>query len=54
MNSPQITTRNNSTVLVSVVIPTKGRPIIVQRAVKSALNQTLRIAPGKAILFMGG
>ena len=42
MNSPQFTTRDSSTALVSVVIPTKGRPIIVQRAVKSVLNQTLQ------------
>jgi glycosyltransferase involved in cell wall biosynthesis len=42
MNSSEITTRNDSSVLVSVVIPTKGRPIIVLRAAKSALNQTLR------------
>lgn len=42
MNSSEITTRRDSSVLVSVVIPTKGRPIIVLRAVKSALNQTLR------------
>jgi glycosyltransferase involved in cell wall biosynthesis len=42
MNSCEITTRNDFLLLVSVVIPTKGRPIIVLRAVKSALNQTLR------------
>ena len=42
MNSPEVTIRNGPAVLVSVVIPTKGRPTIVQRAVKSALNQTLR------------
>ena len=42
MNSPQITTRNGASALVSVVIPTRGRPTTLQRAVKSVLNQTLR------------
>jgi glycosyltransferase involved in cell wall biosynthesis len=42
MNSQQTTIRDGTSVLVSVVIPTKGRPTIVQRAVKSALNQSLQ------------
>jgi glycosyltransferase involved in cell wall biosynthesis len=42
MNSPQITDRIVAPILVSVVIPTKGRSGIVPRAVKSALGQSLR------------
>jgi glycosyltransferase involved in cell wall biosynthesis len=42
MSSPQRTNRIDPIILVSVVIPTRGRPRIVQRAVKSALSQTLR------------
>lgn len=41
MNDSQITTRIEPTALVSVVIPTRGRPKTVQRAVKSALRQSL-------------
>jgi glycosyltransferase involved in cell wall biosynthesis len=42
MSNGQIPTRIGPPVRVSVVIPTKGRPGIVQRAVKSALGQTFR------------
>lgn len=41
MNDSQITTRIEPTALVSVVIPTRGRPKTVQRAVKSALRQSV-------------
>jgi glycosyltransferase involved in cell wall biosynthesis len=42
MNDSQITTRIDPPALVSVVIPTRGRPKTVPRAVKSALCQSLQ------------
>ncbi len=41
MNPREITAGSATPILVSVVIPTKGRPNLVPRAVKSALAQTL-------------
>ena len=40
MSQPEESAQQERPPLVSVVIPTRGRPVVVQRAIRSALRQT--------------